>query len=303
MPHTRMVTTSEMIAALEGNKLFCAGWDVAISSVLMSFFTTVQSHKVHSGLEIQFGYQFNSQSYSIEEVTGSRIHSLIALHSTPILKALNGQAHGRVMNDIYDHFMAKLVHAATSGEAKLSDEVSHALSVIYASDPVNVAQSCRDLGLSRYAVLKLIEVHNKDSFYRYTKVQSGQAYAKVMGDCAPYIHNYPQFSPIVLFEQYTNPSKYPLVEAGALVAQLGSSVWHEVSELFCPYSSGSSVYTTTTTSIRPPFRLLPAQYREVAERFCSQIAQPTECQRERRLAYTKELSEAMAKSRRPTPLQ
>lgn len=96
-------------------------------------------------------------------------------------------------------------------------------------------------------------------------VQDGKAYALVMGDCAPFINDYPRFSPV---ESHDEDSDVVL-EEGDLVSKFGSSLWYEVSELI---RSGNCVFTKHKGPIiHFGLKRLPKRYREQAAKFCLAI--------------------------------
>lgn len=271
MAHGQKITADELIATLESDCSFYKAWQTAVNSVLMSFFTTMHSDSVSHGLDIKFGTQYNGLSFSTKQVTSAHMSDLVRGHGQQLLKPLSSWFGYDEQREAADYFMDKMTQAITSGEAKLPAEVSHALSVIYASELTNIAQACRTLGMTRYAVTKLADTYRRDAFIRYMKVQSGKAYEIVMGDCAPYIHNYPQFDPIVVVRE-GEAHYHHLVQPGAMVARYGSSRWSEIKSVYGTYEGGC-VYADSEF-VSPPFQILPAQYRAVAGRFCAFINTP-----------------------------
>lgn len=271
MAHGQKITADELIATLESDRSFYKAWQTAVNSVLMSFFTTMHSDSVSHGLDIKFGTQYNWLSFSTKQVASAHMSDLVRGHGQQLLKPLSSWFGYDEQREAADYFMDKMTQAITSGETKLPADVSHALSVIYASEQTNIAQACRTLGMTRYAVTKLADTYRRDAFIRYMKVQSGKAYEVVMGDCAPYIHNYPQFDPIVVVREGESQHHH-LVTPGALIARSGSSAWSEIPDFYNSYN-GRGVYTDAE-SFYPPFKILPAEYRAVAGRFCSTIKTP-----------------------------
>ena len=86
-----------------------------------------------------------------------------------------------------------------------------------------------------------------------------------MGDCAPYCHAFPAFTPVQSIEDENDVKR--LIQAGDLVAEWGSSSWHVVSEL----TSYGNIIFAEEAMIHAPCRRLPKAFAASAARFCSKI--------------------------------
>ena len=247
--------SNELIDILENERAFYKDWLALAQNCIPSFFS------IRDG-EVKFTNQYNFLSFSTKEIVSARINDMIHKHLNTTLSKLKLRLTGTATLETKEHFLNKIIVQVQSGELTLPRDITEKLAVIHTPN-TSVAQACRTLGLSRYAVNKLTERYTADIYRRYMAVQAGQRYEHVMGDCAPYIHNQPQFTPITLLEKDDHRVKEWIVE-GAYVAPQGSSCFQKVDQLAC---SGNLVYTTSGI-VSFPLRVLPVAYKDVAHRLC-----------------------------------
>lgn len=253
-----ILNADDLIAKLGSDSAFYQDWFSVAVNTLLYFF------KSRDG-EVYFYNKYNSLSYSVEEVCSARMGDLIRKALNTSLKQYGYQVGYDALSAAKTHFMKKLISGVTQGEICLPDDITCKLSVIYGDgqSPVNIAQSSRTLNISRYAVTKLMDTYSADLFRRYQQVQQGKAYAIVMGDCKPFIHDQPQFTPLITLEE-NDPRCTELLIGGALVAEKMSSRFYTVEKL--GYSGG--LVFAHNAIVHFPLTVLPLQYREVASRFC-----------------------------------
>ena len=248
----------ELIAALESEPAFFNEWLAIAVNCIPSFFRSRDG-------DVLFFNRYNFLSYSQREIVSARINDLITKHLRTTLASLKMSLNYDARDEVRTHFLTRLITQIQTGEITLPRDTVAKLEVIY-TPKMSVAQACRTLGVSRYAVNKLIESYPADMYRRYQALQAGKRYEHVMGDCAPYIHNQPQFTPMVRLEE-GDPRAAELLVPGALVAEVMSERFYTVEHLGC---SGGLVFTTDEI-VHFPLKVLPVQYREVANRFCGRI--------------------------------
>lgn len=256
-----IITADNLFLSLENDGDFYADWSARVQNMLPHLFKV--THDRSGRYEVNYSFQFNFLSYSVKECSDAAMSDLVRKHA-------NMQDFGESPVISYDAhkaaagaFVKKAVDAICSGEITLPADVEAQLATIYAQgEHINVAQATRDLDISRHAVNKLMDTYPADMYRRYRAVQDGKAYALVMGDCAPFINDYPRFSPV---ESYDEDCHVKL-EEGDLVAQFGSDKWYEVSSLT---TSSDCIFTKGNGPILHfGFKRLPKRYREQAAKFC-----------------------------------
>lgn len=258
MNNSIITDSNELIDILENERAFYEDWLALAQNCIPSFFS------IRDG-EVKFTNQYNFLSFSTKEIVSARINDMIHKHLNTTLASLKLSLNYDARDEVRAHFLTRLITQIQTGEITLPRDTVSKLEVIY-TPKMSVAQACRILGLSRYAVNKLTERYTADIYRRYMALQAGQRYEHVMGDCAPYIHNQPEFTPMVRLDE-GDPRAAALLVPGALVAEVMSERFYTVDHLGC---SGGLVFTTDEI-VHFPLKVLPVQYREVANRFCGRI--------------------------------
>lgn len=261
------IQTDELIATLENDFTFYQAFQELVQQALPYFFST---RKEYDSLDVAFGWQLNFLSFSVRENTRARMGDLVRGFERKLRQPDTNTGY-KTLDETHAYFFDKLCTLISTGEATLNSDTEQALSVIYANpERVNIAAACRTLGKTRGAVQKLVERYSADMYVRYQQTQQGKRYDIVMGDCRPFIHDHPVFDPVVYIDDDSHPDLKDLLTSGALVADRNSSLWYDIE----PRSSFEfgSIWKANNQGLQHfPCKVLPAQYRAQAAKFCSRI--------------------------------
>lgn len=264
---SEIYTSDELLDMLRNDRTASDEWFALGQDISASFFTPVDGHR--RAPSIQMHWQLNGLSYSQREMTGFRFNDMVRTHLERILtespeltaQSLSYDTLTTVATDWYSLLAAEIQLGAVTPP----EEILAVVGVLYGEAKGNIAKTCRMTGKTRHHVEKCKKAIREEAYTRLQRVIAGERYDKVMGDCAPYIMDQPAFTPVRRVSESNEEAI--TIAPGDLVASLGSSRWHTVSELGC---SGRLIYAENEI-VHFPCRVLPKQYREQAAKFCSTI--------------------------------
>lgn len=258
-------TTDELIITLENDAQFYQDYSQVAQQVLTGFFYTYSGP---DALHVQFGFPVVTQAVF---ATRSDLNILTRALGKVFDKAVsrlqlsmpNDVANPR--QDALGYFGCKLATEIQSGQITYPQETVRALAVIYRPG-TSVAGACRELDMNRYAVNQLRLQISENTYRRYLAVQQGHRYAAVMGDCAGFIQNHPQFTPVI--QERECEQNLVDIEAGDLVA-----AWGDTERWFVAARNSGRHAVSTTMPATAPFeqQFIPRPCRVVKKQYAAQI--------------------------------
>ena len=259
-------TTETLIDFLSNDKTAYQAWLALGQKIAQHFFTPVGTGSLP---DIKFYWHINSLSYSYEQSVSCRLSYLVRTHLSRIINENDDiddmHLSYDVINDVASQWGDMLYSEIKCGALQPEKATMDIITVLYGEAGGNIAKTCRITGQSRHFVNKAKDTVSLEAYVRMTRVKTGTPYHIVMGDCAPYCHAFPAFTPVQSIEDENDVKR--LIQAGDLVAEWGSSSWHVVSEL----TSYGNIIFAEEAMIHAPCRRLPKAFAASAARFCSKI--------------------------------
>lgn len=258
-PNNDLLSADEIFDLLMNERSFFDKLYERAPSYIAALFTAINSNKHVE--KIVFFYEGRRDhndyfSHDVRNITRDSFYNL-KCGTSPEFNALENAS---------SLFVEYMVNEIKRGNITLPQATSAALALLYSTDKPNIAAASRETGMTRGALKNLMLEFPKDTYQRYCAVTvNKKPYQQVMGDCIPYLHNYPQFTPISLINEKMNAEQQ--IQAGDLVAEYGCSRWYTVTDLTV---SGGCIFTQGGI-LHLPVRHISKEHRAAASRVCRHI--------------------------------
>ena len=189
------ISLEEMYAIVKNNHSFYQFFETLQQQILPSIFKADYKHHKNTA-EIAFCSCFNFLSYSMEEMALARLGDKLRGCLSRELKDTEFTFNYSEISELSKLLMQEAITEIQLGNVELDYDIRVILTQRYIGKS-SKKQTAADNGISTYKLNKILDKYTEDFYRRYNRVQNGERYAVVMGDCEPYIQNQPQFNPII----------------------------------------------------------------------------------------------------------